>query len=100
MPDLFDHVATYPAVPGHSNPTTSKAAAASMKPEMGRLQRQIFDYIAARPSTAREVENALTLRAATVTARIREMVLENRLEDSGDKRETPSGRRAIVWRAK
>ena len=100
MQDLFDYEPppTYPDRPGYSNQTTSKAAAESVEKDMGRLQQRIFDHIKAQPSTAREVENALNLRCQTVTARIRELVLNGRLEDSGEKRLTDSGRKAIVWR--
>lgn len=98
---LFDYrpPETYPDAPGYSNETTSKAAAASIKPDLGRLQQRVFDHIQARPSTAREVEDALSMRTQTVTARIRELVLKNKLVDSGEKRETDSGRKAIVWKA-
>lgn len=81
-----------------SNETTSKEAAQSLKPDLGRIQKLVFDFIAAKPSTAREVEDALSMRTQTVTARIRELVLAGRLEDSGEKRTTDSGRKAIVWR--
>jgi hypothetical protein len=87
----------YPNAPGYSNPTTSKAAAASMEPHMGRLQKRIYDFLKDKPSTAREVEEILGMRTQTVTARIREMVLAELVKDSGVKRETDSGRKAIVW---
>lgn len=102
MGDLFDYRAAepkYPNTPGYSNLSTSKDAAESMKPDLGRLQQRIFDHISRRPSTAREVEDALSMRTQTVTARIRELVLKERLVDSGEKRETDSGRKAIVWKA-
>lgn len=100
MDDLFSHAEKhFPAAPGYSNDSTSKAAAKSMQPHMGRIQQQVFDRIKAVPSTAREVEDALGLRTQTVTARIRELVLDGKVRDSGEKRLTDSNRKAIVWKA-
>ena len=89
-----EHADTAP----YSNQSSSKAAAKSIESDLGRLQQRIFDHIKARPSTAREVEDALGLRCQTVTARIRELVLKRRVVDSGEKRATDSGRLAIVWK--
>lgn len=97
---LFDDprlAETYPNAPGYSNPTTSQAAAASMDQHMSRLQKQVYEAIAARPRTARELEDDLGMRPQTVTARIRELVLLKKVKDSGEKRLTDSNRQAIVW---
>lgn len=83
-----------------SNPTTSKDAAKAIEPHMGRMQQQVFDVLRNKARTAREVEEVLGMRAASVTARIRELVLAGKVENSGERKATDSGRTAIVWRVK
>jgi predicted Rossmann fold nucleotide-binding protein DprA/Smf involved in DNA uptake len=108
MDDLFSRAdVAAPATPQppaqtapYANQSTSKAAAKAIEPHMGRMEQRVFDSIRARPKTAREVEEQLGMRAASVTARIRELVLAGRIEDSGEKRDTGSGRKAIVWRVR
>jgi hypothetical protein len=88
----------------HSNPTTSKDAAQAIKPSLPRLERRVWDCVVKMQgighggATAAEVQHELALGAPTVTARIRALVVRGLLEASGATRETPSGRRAIVWR--
>jgi predicted ArsR family transcriptional regulator len=105
MGDLFDYAPPppeprYPHAPGYSEPDTSKAAAKSMEPHMGRLQAEVLKALKACPRTADELERDLGLRTPTVTARVRELVLLGKVEDSGARRKTRSGRNAKVWRAK
>jgi hypothetical protein len=90
----------YPDAPGWSEPDTSRKAADSMEPHMGRLQALVLAAISACPRTARELEDDLDMRTQTVTGRIRELVLLGKVEDSGLRRRTDSGRSAKVWRAK
>lgn len=94
--NLFDYADRAP----HSNETTSKEAAKSMKPHTSRLAQRILEQIRLHPSTCEEVEQATGLPHQTVSARIRALVLDGIVENSGDKRPTESGRRAIVWRVK
>jgi DNA-binding MarR family transcriptional regulator len=90
----------YPHRPGWSEPDTSRKASKSMEPHLGRLQSLVLAAISACPRTARELEADLDMRTQTVTARIRELVLLGKVEDSGLRRMTDSGRRAKVWREK
>jgi hypothetical protein len=90
----------YPDAPGWRDPDTSRKAAKSMEPHLGRLQALVLAAISACPRTARELESDLDMRTQTVTARIRELVLLGKVEDSGLRRMTDSGRRAKVWREK
>jgi predicted Rossmann fold nucleotide-binding protein DprA/Smf involved in DNA uptake len=94
--ELFDYAAKAPS----SNETTSKAAAVSVESHAARMAKRVLDHIRRTPSTCFEVEQATGLPHQTASARIRGLVLDGRVEDSGDKRPTESGRRAIVWRAK
>lgn len=89
----------FPNVPGHAKgSTTSLAAAESMKDHTSRLQQRVLDCISGGPKTAFEVEVAIGHRACSVTARMRELALAGKIQDTGDRRVGPSGRSAKVWR--
>lgn len=80
---------------------TSREAKASMGPHLNRIATEVLNAIKfVGPMACHEVEELLPLRHTTASARIRELVKKGLLEDSGLKRKTPSGRNAIVWRAK
>jgi hypothetical protein len=90
----------YPYVPGHVNTDTSEEAADSMLDHVGRLQGMVLEHLAKRQklgATDWELERDLGLRHQTVSARRREMELRGFVRNSGEKRLTDSGRRAIVW---
>jgi len=80
--------------------TTSQAAYASVKPHLGRLQTRILEEIERRPSTDDEIEQRLDLLHQTASATRRCLVKAGRIIDSGDRRKTRSGRKAIVWKVK
>lgn len=95
MPDLFDYAARVP----FSNPTTSKEAANSVRKDAHRLGGRVLDIIKAKPSTCDEIERMTGISHQTTSARIRQLALAGEVKDSGDKRPTSSGRRAIVWQS-
>lgn len=88
---------------------TSQDAAESMEPHLARLQETIFSLIQNSWSgimsnmdpqlgwTDDELERWLGLPHQTVSARRRELVLKGLIEDSGERRKTRSGRKAVVW---
>ena len=78
---------------------TSKAAAEQIEPSAGTLRRLVYDAICARPSTDAELQAALGLEGSTERPRRNELLTAGLIEDSGDRRPTPSGRLAVVWRA-
>jgi hypothetical protein len=99
----FNDAPRYPDTPGYSNPTTSKAAADGMKPTAPALRTRIVSELQVRAdfgATCDELEQAFDLPHQTVSARIRELALGEKIVDSGNKRPTRSGRAAIVWHAK
>ena len=96
--DLFDHADKYPDHPGYSNQTTSKAAAESYKPVAKKVGEVVFNFIERKPMACFEIEQESGLTHQSVSARIRHLVLDGRVQDSGMKRVTPSGRKAIVWK--
>lgn len=92
----------YPETPGYSNPSTSKDAAKSMERKASALRLRVLAELQVRGDTGAtcdELERALQLSHQTASARLREMALAKSIVDSGAKRATRSGRKAIVWHA-
>jgi hypothetical protein len=87
----------------HNGTVTSIAAANSIRHIAGGDAERCFNYIkkhGAVGATDDELEVALNLKHQTASARRRGLVLEDRVENSGQQRKTRSGRNAIVWVAK
>lgn len=79
---------------------TSIAAIDSLEDEIPNIERQVFEYIKSRGrkgSTCDEAEIALNLRHQTSSARFTALSKRGEIVDSGERRPTRSGRRAIVW---
>lgn len=85
---------------------TSQDAAESMEPHLARLQNRIFGLFELwsqgelhfhKGWTDDELECHTKLPHQTVSARRRELVLKGLIEDSGERRKTRSGRKAVVW---
>jgi hypothetical protein len=95
--DLFH----YPERPGSvAGCDTSEAAADSLADDvLTRLRKAVWDFIRLRPygATCDEVEIALDLRHQTASARIRELVLKDKLTITNQRRPTRSGRGARVY---
>jgi len=90
----------YGGLPPHEKGSeTSRAAADSMVPKAGTLRALVFDFIRHRVdgATDDEIERGLELRHQTASARRRELVISGHVRDSGFKRNTSSGRKAVVW---
>lgn len=86
--------------PYQKHSDTSKAAAASVSGVAPSLRERVFAMIAEKPSTMDEVEILTGLNAQSITPRFRELFLAGRIQDTGERRETRSTRKAAVWRAK
>jgi hypothetical protein len=79
---------------------TSRAAFESLRPHLNRLQREVFGYVSARGTkgmTCDEIETQTGLAHQTASARIYELARSGVITDSGQRRPTISGRKAIVW---
>lgn len=78
---------------------TSEAAAESIRPHLGQLQTAVLRCILRAPGgrTCDSVEAELDMRHQTASARIRELSQRGAIVDSGERRPTRSGRKAIVW---
>lgn len=91
--------AILPTAPYVKGSETSKAAAKSIEHRLGLDAQRVFRAISAAPygRTCSELEAQLGMRHQTASARIKGLLDEGRIEPSGQKRETDSGRRANVY---
>lgn len=80
--------------------STSRAAAASLRPVVGTIRRAVLDAVVAsgaRGVTCDELEASMEGRHQTVSPRLYELRNDGLVVDSSRKRRTRSGRMAIVW---
>jgi len=78
---------------------TSEAAARSMEPHAETLAWYVLECVRCRVgygATREEVSDTMKIRIQTVCARMRELVLNKLVEDSGRRRRTSTGRLAAV----
>lgn len=85
----------------HSNETTSKEAAESLKvDQLGKLEFRVWYFVAKQReygATDQEIERGTGLGGNTVRPRRRTLIMLGLLKASGKVRTTHSGRKAIVW---
>jgi len=82
----------------HNGTPTSIAAAQSIKPHIGPMQRRILDYLDYEgPLTQEEISVGTGLRLQSVNGRINELARIGLVKDIGWTAPTSSGRRAVVW---
>lgn len=89
-------------LPPHNRTETSTAAAVAIASDAPRLRNLVYWYIADRAergATDQECQLALGLSSQTQGPRRVELVASGHVKDSGDRRLTLSGRKAIVWTA-
>lgn len=90
----------YPYAPGHRNVDTSIAAAASLAPKLGRLQKMALAAVRDAGSnglTSDELAALLGTERWSFRARISELRRQGLIRDSGKRRSNTTGRMAIVW---
>ena len=88
------------SVPYTRGSETSRLAAESVRGKLGRIQRQIYEYVGFtgdQGSTCDEAELALGLSHQTCSARFRELTRRGWLSKTLEKRKTRSGRGARVY---
>lgn len=87
-------------LPPHNRTATSTAAAVAITHDAPRLRQLVYEYIASRwthGATDQECQLALRLSSQTQGPRRVELARSGHVEDSGERRATRSGRKAIVW---
>lgn len=87
----------YPEHPGAKARDTSFAAAAAIAPVVKGLRAKVYDAIAARPSTPEEIAPRLGLTVHSTRSRCSELARMGKITDSGLRRASLGGKRAIVW---
>lgn len=99
LEDLEDDDQPYRPYQSHS--ITSAAAAGSIARELAiTLRERVYQYIRSRGplgATDDEIQVALQMEGSTERPRRVELHNAGRIINSGNKRETRSGRRAVVW---
>ena len=107
QPDLFEIVKPLPPW-CRSSPETSREAAVAAAPKSARQREVVYDALAGRRdgATLEELQEITGLPGDAVRPRLWELRGENRkrplpvrVVDSGQRRRTTSGRRAVVWLA-
>ena len=84
----------------HNYTDTSRSAYNKQKPKLLTKREKVFEFIKSQSSTNYQIADELEMPLSSVCARVRELQLLNLVEDSGNRRETPFGKTAIVWRRK
>jgi CRP-like cAMP-binding protein len=87
-------------VPPSNGVQTSNEAAKAIEPVAQRQRDMLYEYVCDQymlGTTNQEAEVALGMPAQTITPRMGELRKEGLVTDSGEKRLTRSGRKAIVW---
>lgn len=89
----------YPLFSFVATSRTSRAAAVAAEPSAGSQRARVLDALRAHPAglTDHELQERLGLNPSTQRPRRIELVRAGLVVDSGEERETPSGRRAVVW---
>lgn len=85
-----------------TDPSTSKAAAASVQGELAtRLESVVLDTLKQfgdRGATTHELSDQSGIPFWSLSPRIKPLVRKNLVIDSGERRVGPSGRKSIVWK--
>lgn len=93
-------MSVYPDAPGHRTVETSVAAADTLAPKLGRLQRLAKAAIAAAGAhglTADELAARLDMDRWSIQPRTSELRRKGLIRDSGQRRQNATGKSAIVW---
>lgn len=97
--NLEHPAAGVPLVPFVDQDTSAQAAHSVSSTGAARnLERRVFDLIRARARTDEEICDELEIEGNTARPRRRSLVVRGLVQDSGERRPTHSGRKAIVWK--
>ena len=82
-----------------TDPDTSKAAGRNAREFLGEHEQRILEALAAGPGTKDEIATRCGLTEQQVARRRAGMLRAGLIELTGERRRTPSGMTAEVWRA-
>ena len=97
---LFEACDDYPRSPGWRKTDTSRDAARSIAPKAQKLRDIVYRAIEARGeqgATCHELADITGIEYASAQPRFTELRIAGKIEDSGQRRKTPSGKASIVW---
>lgn len=71
----------------------------AIKPSAATMRQKVIDFIEEHgASTDEEISNGVPMHRSTVTPRRNELMHLGVIVDSGERRKTATGRKAIVWK--
>jgi predicted ArsR family transcriptional regulator len=97
LPDIYQRVADLPLFRS-TDPVTSKAAGRAAREFLGEHERRILEALAAGPGTKDEIASRCGLTEQQVARRRAGMLRDGLVVLTGERRRTPSGQTAEVWR--
>jgi hypothetical protein len=99
MDDLFSYPVKYPDAPGFAKGRdTSRRAAATVK-EPGPNELKVLAALAASDMTDHEIAAHLQMPMCRTQPRRSTLTARGLVIDSGERRLTPYGKLAVVWRS-
>ena len=81
------------------NSDTSKSAWENKKNKV-TLKEQVYDLLLNNPLANHQIADTMEIPLSSVCARIRELQLEDKIEDSGKVVKSQYGRDCVVWKRK
>lgn len=84
-------------IPAQEHSETSVSAAKDIAPSAATLRARVLELLRTRAMTDEEVQTVLEMNPSTQRPRRVELVESGLVRDSGTKRQTRSGRLAVVW---
>jgi len=78
------------------NSDTSKSAWENKKNKV-TLKEQVYDLLLNNPLANHQIADTMEIPLSSVCARIRELTLENKIEDSGKRALSKYKRECVVW---
>jgi len=81
------------------NSDTSKSAWENKKNKV-TLKEQVYDLLLNNPLANHQIADTMEIPLSSVCARIRELTLENKIEDSGKRALSQYKRECVIWQRK
>ena len=81
------------------NSDTSKSAWENKKNKV-TLKEQVYDLLLNNPLANHQIADTMEIPLSSVCARIRELTLEDKIEDSGKRAMSKYKRECVIWKRK